>query len=218
MKGVIFDLDGLMIDSERIICQALKRAGSDMGLDNVEEPILRCIGLNKISTEAIFREFYGADFDFVRFYELKAEYISQITGSRGFPPKKGVLELLDYLSAEKIPHAVCSSSRLGYVRESLEKIGALGYFDTFVCGDMGLKGKPEPDMFLRCAELMELQPPECYVLEDSRNGITAAYRAGMKPIMIPDLIAPDDELRAMLYALKSDLTEVIGLLQQDGGD
>ncbi|MCC8042758.1 MAG: HAD family phosphatase [Oscillospiraceae bacterium] len=215
MFGVIFDMDGLMIDSERIIFKALCAAGKEMGLENIEQPLTMSIGINKGDTEKVFRSFYGADFDFERFYKLKYKYLNELVGDKGFPPKKGIIEILDYLTNRNIPIAVCSSTREGAVMDSLEKIGAKDYFRVFVCGDMGLKGKPAPDMFLKCSELMKLSPRDCYVLEDSRNGIKAAYAAGMRPIMIPDMIEPDDEIISMLYALKKDLTEVIAFLEAE---
>ena len=107
--------------------------------------------------------------------------------------------------------AVGSSTREWAVKEFLGKIDVLRFFDIFICGDMGLKSKPAPDIFLACADKMGLAPADCFVLEDSINGIKAAHAAGMKPVMIPDMIAPTEEIMPMLYALKPSLVEAAEL-------
>ncbi len=206
-------MDGLLIDSERVIFKALKKAGATMGLYDMESTIYKAIGRNKSDTEKLFIETYGDSFDFEQYYSLKYQYISDIIGDKGFPAKKGVIEILEYLKKNAIPFALCSSTRSGAVEDSLKKIGVYDYFDVFVCGDMGLPGKPNPDMFLKSATLLGVSPCDCYVLEDSINGIKAAYSAGMKPIMVPDMIAPNDEIKPMLYALKSDLIEVMNFIK-----
>ena len=188
-QGIIFDMDGLMIDSERIINDAVVRAGHDMGLADIEHISLKTIGTSHDRTREIYREAYG-DFDFEHLMDLKHKYIDEIIGDNGFPPKKGITEILEKVTA---------------------KIDVLRFFDIFICGDMGLKSKPAPDIFLACADKMRLAPADCFVLEDSINGIKAAHAAGMKPVMIPDMIAPTEEIMPMLYALKPSLIEAAEL-------
>ncbi|MGN0637927.1 MAG: HAD family hydrolase [Huintestinicola sp.] len=209
-QGIIFDMDGLMIDSERIINRAVVRAGREMGLSGIEEVSLRTIGTSSLRTREIYSSVYG-DFDFDRLMDLKHRYIDEIIGDRGFPPKEGIREMLEYVTEKGYITAVGSSTREWAVKEFLGKIDVLKYFDIFVCGDMGLRSKPFPDIFLACAEKMDVSPGECFVLEDSPNGIRAAYAAGMKPVMIPDMIAPDEDIIPMLYALKGSLTEAMEL-------
>ena len=196
-QGIIFDMDGLMIDSERIINDAVVRAGHDMGLADIEHISLKTIGTSHDHTREIYREAYGA-FDFEHLMDLKHKYIDEIIGDNGFPPKKGITEILEKVTSK------------GYVT-AVGKIDVLKFFDIFVCGDMGLKSKPAPDIFLACADKMGLAPADCFVLEDSINGIKAAHAAGMKPVMIPDMIAPTEEIMPMLYALKPSLVEAAEL-------
>lgn len=209
-QGIIFDMDGLMIDSERIINRAVVRAGREMGLSGIEEVSLRTIGTSSTRTREIYESVYG-NFDFGRLMDLKHRYIDEIIGDNGFPPKEGIHEILKYVTGKGYITAVGSSTREWAVKEFLGKIGVLGYFNIFVCGDMGLRSKPFPDIFLACAEKMGVSPDDCFVLEDSPNGIRAAYAAGMKPVMVPDMIAPDEDIIPMLYALKGSLTETMDI-------
>lgn len=209
-QGIIFDMDGLMIDSERIINRAVVRAGREMGLQGIEDVSLRTIGTSNARTREIYNSVYG-EFDFDRLMDLKHRYIDEIIGDRGFPPKEGICEILEYVAGKGYITAVGSSTREWAVKEFLGKINVLKYFDIFVCGDMGLRSKPFPDIFLACAEKMGVSPGDCFVLEDSLNGIRAAYAAGMKPVMIPDMIAPDEDIIPMLYALKGSLLEAMEL-------
>lgn len=207
-QGIIFDMDGLMIDSERIINRAVVRAGREMGLSGIEEVSLRTIGTSNARTREIYESVYGK-LDFDRLMDLKHRYIDEMIGDNGFPPKDGICEMLEYVTGKGYITAVGSSTREWAVKEFLGKIGVLGFFNIFVCGDMGLRSKPFPDIFLACADKMGISPHECFVLEDSPNGIRAAFAAGMKPVMIPDMIAPDEDIIPMLYALKGSLTEAM---------
>lgn len=209
-NGIIFDMDGLMIDSERIINEAVVRGGREMGLADIEKISLLTIGTSHDRTREIYADAYG-DFDFDRLMELKHKYVDEAIGDRGFPPKPGIVEILQKVTDKGYITAVGSSTREWAVKEFLGKIGVTRYFDIYVCGDMGLKSKPAPDIFLECAARMGLAPECCYVLEDSLNGIKAAYAAGMKPVMIPDMISPTEEIMPMLYALKPSLYEAAEL-------
>lgn len=206
-KGIIFDMDGLMIDSERIINRAVVRAGREMGLEDIENVSLRTIGTSSVRTHEIYSSVYGDNFGFDRLMDLKHRYIDEMIGDRGFPPKEGIHEILELVTKKGYIISVGSSTREWAVKEFLGKIGVLCYFDIFVCGNMGLKSKPCPDIFLACAEKMGVEPKDCFVLEDSPNGIRAAFAAGMKPVMIPDMIAPEEDILPMLYALKGSLNE-----------
>lgn len=211
VKGVIFDMDGLMIDSERIIHNAIVRGGTEMGLDNIEEVSMRFIGGSNQAARQMFYDAYGENADFDMLMDLKHKYIDLEIGDKGFPAKKGIHEIVDLLLRKGYRISVGSSTREWAVKEFLGKINVLDRFDIFVCGDMGLRSKPFPDIFLACAEKMGAEPSDCFVLEDSINGIKAAYAAGMNPVMIPDLAEPTDEIMPMLYSLKPSLIEAAEL-------
>ena len=205
-EGIIFDMDGLLIDSERIINSAVVKAGHQMGLADIENVSLLTIGTSNQRTREIYAEHYG-QMDFDLLMELKHKYIDEIIGNSGFPAKKGVYELLESVTRKGYKIALGSSTREAAVREFLGKLNILRYFDILVCGDMGFKSKPCPDIFLACAEKMGIEPCRCAVLEDSPNGIKAAYAAGMIPIMVPDMIAPTEEIMPMVYSVCASLTE-----------
>lgn len=142
-QGIIFDMDGLMIDSERIINDAVVRAGHDMGLADIEHISLKTIGTSHDHTREIYREAYG-DFDFEYLMDLKHKYIDEIIGDNGFPPKKGITEILEKVTAKGYVTAVGSSTREWAVKEFLGKIDVLRFFDILSAEIWGLKASLLP--------------------------------------------------------------------------
>ncbi len=136
------------------------------------------------------------------------EYIER----NGMPYKSGLFELLDYLQTNNYKITVATSTESAKVKYYFDKSGLNEYIDKIVCGDMVKKGKPEPDIYLKASELLGLAPADCLALEDSPNGILSAHRAGIRPVMIPDLIEPDDALRKIIFAEVPTLSHVIELL------
>ena len=128
--------------------------------------------------------------------------------------KSGIKELLRFLKENGYQIGLASSTRYEVVRQQLEDAGILPYFETLTCGDMVKKSKPEPDIFIKAAEALGVEPANCIVIEDSYNGIRAANRAGMFPIMVPDMIAPDEEMRELAKEIFRDLDEVRAFLSK----
>ncbi|MFW6343122.1 MAG: HAD family hydrolase, partial [Sediminispirochaetaceae bacterium] len=120
---------------------------------------------------------------------------------------KGAVELISSLRSREVAVALASSSSLSVIERNLKSAGMLDMFSTVVGGDEVEQGKPAPDIFLRAAERAEIDPKECVVFEDSNNGIRAAHAAGMRPVMVPDIKAPEEEVRTMVYRIYSDLSE-----------
>lgn len=216
MKAAIFDMDGLMIDSESVFVWGFTQAGNDLGYEDIETVCKQTIGVTSAMTKAIFLEHYGADFDYDGLRNLGRKYITSYYEKNGVPIKSGLFSLLEFLKTARFKLAVATSTR----RESAEKtlfqktkIGS--YFDAVVYGDMLTKSKPEPDIYLMAAKCIGVEPSKCYAFEDSINGVKSAYAAGMKVIMIPDLIPPTDEIRSMLYTCCSSLTEAEKILRND---
>ncbi len=131
------------------------------------------------------------------------------------PIKDGLLELLSLLDRLKIKKAIATSTHNNYAKMYLEKANVLDFFDTIVTGEMVTRSKPYPDIYLYAAELLKAKPSECMVLEDSIYGIQAAFAAGMKPVMIPDLVLPDQQIEAMLFRKCYSLFDVMHLLQAE---
>lgn len=210
-QAVIFDMDGLLLDTERIYRRALIDAATLMGVELTEALHERFIGLPGAVCDAMLVEHFGPGFaidDYRRCFTAEAERHL----SAGIPVKTGVAELLDFLDAEGIPKAVATSSRRPTVELYLGRTGLLHRFDAIATRSDVACGKPEPDVFLKAAEWLGIPPAACIALEDSFNGIRAAHRAGMAAIMVPDLLRPTEEIRGLCAAVIDDLHAVRDLL------
>ena len=217
VKAVIFDMDGLMLDTERYGERFHRRALEERGIPFLEEVTARITGRNHAEVHRILLEAYGADYPFeevrARIGELWEEYLSE----HPVPVKPGLFQLLEYLKKEGIPAAVATSTSRPIALSRLEKAGIAPYLSVMVFGDMVERSKPEPDIFLAAAEKLGSKPGETMVLEDSPNGILAAHRAGMLPVMIPDMLPPDAELLRLLFRRLERLDQVIDLLEEMRG-
>lgn len=214
IKAVIFDMDGLMFDTEMLAVEGWVYAGKQMGYNITKELVTKTCGSRIEDTRRIFLEQLGNDIDFYGCRKIRLDYAAKYIADNGLPLKPGLIELLDFLSSNNYKIALASSTEKEKVEHYLKSVDILKYFNSLVCGDMVERGKPEPDIYLKAAEALGTTPNECIALEDSLLGILSAYRAGLKPVMIPDLVLPDEETYKMLYAKLSTLLEVIDLLQR----
>ena len=191
IRGVVFDMDGLMFNTERIGVDGWLRAGEVLGYEIPESLIIETLGVNFLDTRRIIEAGLPASFPYDRAFSMHLDYLDAYFAEKGAPIKPGLLPLLDFLEARGIKRAIASSSPRARVVAYLENAGLSRRFDALVCGDMIERGKPAPDIYLRaCAEL-SLPPASCVALEDAPAGIRSAAEAGMTPVMIPDLVAPD---------------------------
>jgi len=212
IKGIVFDMDGLMFDTERLSAEGWAFAGKQMGLNIAENIVMKTLGLNIENTERVFSKELGESFDFYAGRKIKADYITSYIEENGLPMKTGLIELLDYLTINQFKITVATSTERERAQYYFNKAGISKYFNQIVCGDMIERGKPEPDIYLRASEIIGVSPDECLALEDSPMGILSAYRAGMSPVMIPDLLLPDEGTASLLYAKLPTLLDVIELL------
>ena len=203
MDGVIFDSEQAFIDSFRVICEQEQMAFR-------EDACHDCIGVNWNRCKQIFEDAYGADFDFPHYYDLVRERM----GTLRFDLKPGVHAVFAYLRERHIPIALASSTREASVRRMLDDAGLTAYFDAIICGDMVSHSKPHPEIFLTAAARLGADPESCYVIEDSFNGIRCAHNAGMHPIMVPDILQPDEEITALAEVIQPSLTEVIDYFEE----
>lgn len=207
-KAVIFDMDGVIFDSERLVFEEWLAIAEKYSLTGMEEVYRRCIGVNAVITKEIFLDYYGRDFpydDYVK--ELSDSYHRRYDHGR-LPMKPGVKELLSYLKEEGYLVGLASSTKKSTVEREITDAGLITYFDDLTCGDMLQKSKPEPDIFLMACSRLKVLPKEAVTIEDSYNGIRAAHRAGTVPIMVPDMVQPDDEMKQLAYIICKDLSEV----------
>ena len=199
MKGAIFDMDGLMFDTERLYKQAWRAAGKEMGIDITDEFHRAVCGTSGEEMVRIIRAYYpDCDPDPL----WRRCYAICLQMQREFLPEKPYLHEILYTSKEiGLRLAVASSTAPELVRENLSTAGVDGYFDAVVSGLQVAHGKPAPDIFLFASEKLGLDPKDCYVLEDSFNGVRSGYAAGCRTIMIPDLVQPTPEIRSMCTAV-----------------
>ncbi len=189
--AVIFDMDGVLLDSERAYIDAYMRFAS--GYEDIKATTLACIGANGAKTREIFLGKYGEDFPFDSYYRQVTSFVR----SHPVPLKPYAEEILIFLSENHIPIALASSTNSAAVHRMLDTAGLTGYFDRLICGDMVSHSKPHPEIFLAAAQALGIAPASCMVVEDSYNGIRGAAAAGMHPLMVPDIVQPDDEIRAL---------------------
>lgn len=207
-KAVIFDMDGVIFDSECLVLTSWKEVGKKYGFPIDEELFYLCVGVNAVETKQIFLRHYGQDFPYDEYKkEASAWYHERFDGGR-LPMKPGIRELLSYLKEKGYKIGLASSTRQVTVTQEITDAGLLSYFDNLTCGDMLKKSKPEPDIFLMACDALSVKPEDVVVIEDSYNGIRAANRAGTTPVMVPDMIAPDEEMRRLSHIILENLFEV----------
>lgn len=216
MFAVIFDMDGLMLDTERVARLAWRRAMAELGYPIDDHTYLQIVGRTARDAHTFLGAVFGSDFPFEQVYALRQAYYDTDLAENGVPVKPGLLELLDYLEAQHIPKVVGTSTARKFARVKLNSAGLLDRFSAMVCGDEVPNGKPAPDVFLAAARLLAVNVDHCVVLEDSEAGIRAAYAAGAVPVMVPDLKQPTPDVSLLAYRVLPDLHAVIPLLAEFG--
>ncbi len=211
--AVIFDMDGLMLDSERMARRAWTRALAEQGFQLDEISYLRLVGRTVQDAQRILGELFGPTLPYAQVFEQRQAYYDADIAENGIPVKPGLLALLDFLEEKKLPKVVASSTPCWFATRKLARVGIEQRFCSITCGDMVENGKPAPDLFLEAARKMDYAPQRCVVLEDSEAGILAAHRAGMLPVMVPDLKPPTDEIRKIAYRIFPTLADVIPLIE-----
>ena len=207
-KAVIFDMDGVIFDSERLVLEGWQEIGAKYGIKGMEEVLPRCLGVNAHATREIFREYYGQDFPYDEYKKEATALFHSRYGNGKLPLKPGVKELLSYLKENGYLVGLASSTRQAIVEQEIRDAGLMPYFDNLVCGDMLKRSKPEPDIYLKACENLDVEPRMAIAVEDSYNGIRSAKRAGMVPVMVPDMVQPDEEMRSLAHKICKDLFEV----------
>lgn len=207
-EAVIFDMDGVIFDSERLVLEGWQEIAAKYGIKGIEEVLPRCLGVNAQATREIFREYYGQDFPYDEYKKEASALFHSRYGNGKLPLKPGVKELLSYLKENGYLVGLASSTRQAIVEQEIRDAGLMPYFDNLVCGDMLKRSKPEPDIYLKACENLDVEPRMAVAVEDSYNGIRSAKRAGMVPVMVPDMVQPDEEMRSLAHKICKDLFEV----------
>lgn len=208
MRAVIFDMDGLMFDTERVFFGAWDYAGEKMGLGKAGYMLMRTLGMNTADGNQQWRNEFGDDVDIDALWAYTKEYMDDYYSRYAVTVKPGLYDLLTYLERRHYKLAVASSTRLEKVERHLRNANVRQYFSAVITGDMVEHSKPEPDIYLKAAAALGEASEDCYALEDSRNGLIAAHKAGCKAIHVPDLWQPDDEVKQFILGPFDDLLAV----------
>ncbi len=214
IRYMIFDMDGTLLDTERLYQKAWMDVGQKWKLERIEELYVNAIGRGNNTICEMLREHYGSDFEAEQYMSERRAYFAKLI-EHSVPLKPGAVELLRFLKEKGIKMALATSTHMEIVQGNLQKTGIGAYFDAVVTGDMVEHGKPAPDIFLEAARRIGAKPSETAVCEDSYNGIRAAYAAKMKPILVVDLLPPTSEIESMCFKVYDSLFDVIDLMQKE---
>jgi HAD superfamily hydrolase (TIGR01509 family) len=215
IDAVLLDMDGTLLDTERVYLSSLTTALTAFGYGDTEAMCHAMIGIPGPECENMLRVRYGDDFplvDFNRAFVAKRDEILE----QGLPVKSGTIELLDALRSADCPMAIVTSSSRRTADQHLRLGGIRSYFETILTRDDVERGKPSPDLYLLAASRLGIRPQACVAIEDSNPGIAAAHAAGTIPIMVPDILQPTAETRARCAAVLPDLHAALAMLQQRG--
>lgn len=212
IRGVLFDMDGLVLDSERLYTRFWMEAAHAYGFPMTLTQALGLRSLNREPAKAHLAACFGPEADYTTLRSKRIELMNAYIAQHGIDPKPGIVPLLDALEEKGIPAAITSSSPMESIIQNLTRVNLCHRFQKLCSGHNVPKGKPEPDIYLYGADSLGLPPESCLALEDSPTGILAAYRAGCLPVMVPDQDQPDAATEALLYAKADSLADVIPLL------
>lgn len=213
VSGIIFDMDGVLIDSERQSNEGWLWAAWQLGVDMPMWLIDSFKGAPAELCCKSFDDYYKGVIDYWEAKELRTQHVYKIRETEGIPVKKGVKDIFEYIRNNGLKCAVATSTRRESAEKTLHEIGVWDYLDAVVYGDEVEHGKPEPDIFLRAAKAIGVNPSEAVVVEDSINGIKAGYAADMRVVHIPDTIAIDDDIRKLTYMVCADLNGLIDVVE-----
>ena len=211
-KAVIFDMDGVMFDTESVCMKSWDTVGKEMGIGKAGYMVYKTLGMTAEAAIEILQNEFGKDFDARLFKQKGRECSYKYFNDFGVPEKPFLHEALDYLKSKDYKLAVASSTSSDSVFHHLKEKNITDYFDTVICGDMIKNSKPAPDIYLKACEELGERAENCIAVKDSKNGILSAYRAGMNVIMIPDLWQGEEKIDKLLFAKLKSLNDIKSVL------
>ena len=214
LKAAVFDMDGLMFDTETLVYRNWQAMMDEAGYPYSLDDFKQTVGKRKAEVQNFYFGKYGADFPYWDFSEKGRGMYLEYVAERGVPVKPGLYELLEYLKSKDFGIALATSTSRKTTELNLESAGVQGYFDVLVCGDDVKNGKPHPEVFLTAAARLGEAPEACVAFEDSINGIKSAFAAGMKTVMVPDMLQPTNEILPMIDCLCDSLEKSIPFIER----
>ncbi len=213
-RAAIFDMDGLLLDTERVCMSIFKQACQAQSVPFLEDVYLSIIGRNSAGIEQTIREGYGPSLDYPALHnEWRVRY-NAVVKHQAIPVKTGVVELLKWLKDQDVPAAVATSTNKDVAEIKLRLAGLDQYFDHITTGCEVSQGKPHPEIYLLAASRLGVDPKLCLAFEDSNNGVRSAIAAKMQTYQIPDLVEPCAEVKALEPIIRSSLLDVLSELKQ----
>ena len=217
IRGILFDMDGLVLDSEALYTRFWREAANALGFPMTVEQSWGMRSLGKKLGQPYLESLFGPGIDYSTVRSKRIELMDAFVARHGIPVKPGIYDLLDYMEETGIAAAIASSSPMEFIEKHLSDVNLLHRFQKLCSGHAIPNGKPAPDIYLLAAEELGLKPEECLALEDSPTGILSGYRAGCLPVMIPDLDQPGEDTQKLLFAKADSLSDIISILKAQNG-
>jgi len=211
-KAVVFDMDGVLFDSEQLYLNIWRKIAKQYHIPHIDEILYQCLGKTAANEREMFLSTYGDDFPYDDYVSIVKEDFFAYVSTYNMPLKPGCVELIKYLKQNHYLIGLATSTKKDAVFMELKGVGLFDYFDVIVTGDMLTRSKPAPDIYLRACSLLKVDPADTWAVEDSENGIRAAYAANMKVLMVPDLMAPQERFQQMITYIGDSLFDVITYL------
>jgi len=208
-QAAIFDMDGLLLDTERVCMQAFERACEKLSLPFVESAYVKIIGCNAKGIEIAIMDYYAQYIDYPTLRKTWMDGYWPIVESQAIPVKDGVIELLNWLQLQQIPMAVATSTHQALAATKLKLAGLHHYFEHISSGCEVTHGKPHPEIFLLAAQRLQIAPQQCLAFEDSNNGVLAAVAAEMQVYQVPDLVSPDQDILRLKHRVVPSLHDAL---------
>lgn len=209
MKAVVFDMDGILFNTEWLCMTTWTQVAEKKGIKNMKEVFFQCVGRSSADTKMIFEENYGEAFSYEAFRNEAQVLYDEYIETNGVPLKEGVYEILAFLKEKGLKIGLASSTRYERVIEKLKAAEIYDYFSVVIGGDMVEHSKPDPDIYLKACKALEVDPKEAVAIEDSYNGIRSAEGAGLRTVMVPDLLPKTEEMEGLSYCICDSLLDLI---------
>lgn len=217
IKGIIFDMDGVILDTEKLYIRFWCEAAQFYGYPMERKHALSIRSMARPLAEEKLKSYFGDCFDYHAVHSKRVELMDKYIEEYGIEAKQGAEEILIYLKNNNYKIALATATSLERTEKYLKNLDFYKFFDKIVCASMVKIGKPKPDIYLKASEELELFPQECVALEDSPNGIISASSAGCKTILVPDQDTPDNEIKALVYDVADNLLDLKRILKNLNG-